>query len=358
MAPSTDRIEKHSPIFAPSSSHAWMQCPAYNIGVVVDDTEPPPAAIEGTRAHTLFESVLNTPGFGYETNTLSDPDMVEEVRRSVAAVRELVGDGPVATERRVRFAGNPLATGTADVIARRGDTLHVIDFKYGKVNVRAEDNPQLLCYALGALNEESTPVKTVAISIVQPRSGGPLVDTWTVPAEEVERWGSETLAPAMFAREMEQDREVYGDHCTYCERKVACRAFQAAAVAPLLDDLTEAKAPSDREKIAWLVAHASAIESLLAAARKQALKLHLAGDTPPGLAMVVRKGNPQWRDDAAEALLDMFGPDALMPKSTAAVKKLPGGKDVVDALTVTGPEVRFMKASKEYVPVDPHELFG
>ena len=62
--------------------------------------------------------------------------------------------------------------GTADCILIGGDTLHVIDFKYGKgVSVSAEENLQMILYALGAYEACRIlyPIETVKLSIVQPR---------------------------------------------------------------------------------------------------------------------------------------------------------------------------------------------
>ena len=45
----------------------------------------------------------------------------------------------------------PEGFGTADCILTQGNTLYVIDFKYGKgVPVSAKENPQMMLYALGA----------------------------------------------------------------------------------------------------------------------------------------------------------------------------------------------------------------
>lgn len=58
----------------------------------------------------------------------------------------------VEVEKRVDFSDYvPEGFGTADCIMIQGNTLFVIDFKYGKgVPVSAEENPQMMLYALGA----------------------------------------------------------------------------------------------------------------------------------------------------------------------------------------------------------------
>ena len=51
-------------------------------------------------------------------------------------------------------------------------TMHVIDYKHGLgILVSAEDNPQMKCYALGALElfDDIYDIDTVSMTIYQPR---------------------------------------------------------------------------------------------------------------------------------------------------------------------------------------------
>ena len=66
----------------------------------------------------------------------------------------------------------PDAFGTADAVIIADDLMEVIDFKYGKgVKVDADHNPQMMIYALGALDEFllDYDIKRVRMTIVQPR---------------------------------------------------------------------------------------------------------------------------------------------------------------------------------------------
>ena len=79
----------------------------------------------------------------------------------------------IAIEKRLDLTAYiPDGFGTADCVMIGEKTLHIIDLKYGKgVPVSAEDNPQLMIYALGALEAYKMlfAIDTVKISIVQPR---------------------------------------------------------------------------------------------------------------------------------------------------------------------------------------------
>lgn len=81
-------------------------------------------------------------------------------------------------EERVEFPGLPGAFGTADIVGKCGGTIHVIDWKFGRGRVEADENPQLMFYARAALNtltgflpavEPDTPVM---LTIIQPAADG------------------------------------------------------------------------------------------------------------------------------------------------------------------------------------------
>ena len=77
----------------------------------------------------------------------------EYVLEQVEATKETCTDPIVLIEQRVDFSRwVEQGFGTADCIIIADGTLRVIDYKHGLgVLVSAEENPQMQCYALGAL---------------------------------------------------------------------------------------------------------------------------------------------------------------------------------------------------------------
>ena len=71
-----------------------------------------------------------------------------------AAAIEYPSKPYVAIEKKLSYSNYARdGFGTADCIMIGGNTLHIIDFKYGKgVEVSPESNPQLMLYALGAMD--------------------------------------------------------------------------------------------------------------------------------------------------------------------------------------------------------------
>ncbi len=135
-------------------------------------------------------------------------------------------DSLVLIEQHVDFSEYvPDGYGTADCVIVSDDKLHIIDFKYGiGVLLDATDNPQMKCYALGALATYDSlyDIKEISMSIFQPRREN--MSTWTIPVDELKTWAEEVLKPKA---EMAMNGE--GEYCpgewsTFCKAAVRCRA--------------------------------------------------------------------------------------------------------------------------------------
>ena len=135
-------------------------------------------------------------------------------------------DPLVLIEQHVDFSDYvPDGYGTADCVIVSDDRLHIIDFKYGMgVLVDATDNPQMKCYALGALAiyDSLYDIKEVSMSIFQPRREN--VSIWTIPVEELRTWANEVLKPKAEMAMNGEGEYCPGEWCTFCRAAVRCRA--------------------------------------------------------------------------------------------------------------------------------------
>lgn len=153
---------KHA-VLSASSSHRWLNCsPSARLEQEFEDRETE-AAAEGTAAHALCEHKLRRalkrqsrkPISKYdceEMDTHTD-NYVQFVLETIAQAKEHCTDPIINIEQRLDFSCYvPHGFGTGDCIIIADKTLHIIDFKYGQgVLVEAEQNPQMMLYALGAL---------------------------------------------------------------------------------------------------------------------------------------------------------------------------------------------------------------
>jgi hypothetical protein len=124
--------------------------------------------------------------------------------------------------------------GTADCIVAHGNTLVVMDLKYGHKQVYA-DSEQLTAYsllALDSLGERANDITNVVQIIVQPR-GNPQVSRHVLgQAELFDVWNRVSQAASFVLANPDMTERTTleymkaGDWCKYCRRKEGCPARQ------------------------------------------------------------------------------------------------------------------------------------
>lgn len=103
--------------------------------------------------------------------------------------------------------------------------MQIIDFKYGLgVLVDAEQNTQLMCYSIGALNifDSLYDIKQVTMHIFQPRREN--VQSWTIPVDELKSWAENELKPKAQMASNGEGEYHPGEWCQFCKAAVRCRA--------------------------------------------------------------------------------------------------------------------------------------
>ncbi|WKY46096.1 DUF2800 domain-containing protein [Eubacteriaceae bacterium ES2] len=227
---------KHA-VLSASSSHRWLECPpsallCSKIGDTSSDF-----ALQGTDAHSLCEHKLKialgqksddpTAELQYFDEEMAEcSDMYAQyVLEQLATAKEKCRDPIVLIEQRLDFSKwVPGGMGTGDVVIVGDQMLRVIDLKYGVgILVEAEKNPQMMLYALGALQlyENIYDFNTISMTIFQPRRNS--VSTYSISKEELLQWADEVLAPtAQLAAKGEGEYKA-GDHCQFCKIKATCR---------------------------------------------------------------------------------------------------------------------------------------
>ena len=220
----------------PSSAKMWIACnPSAKRNAELPDKTSEYAA-QGTEAHALCEYKLQK-ALGRDatdprpTLQFLDQEMEDCSDEYVSFVMQNVTPTSIVmVEQRLDFSAYaPGGFGTGDCVIVTDGNLHIIDFKYGKgipVSVGSDEegvNPQLACYALGALSafDGIYDIDTVSMSIMQPRLN--IADTYTISKEDLVAWGQNTLAPAAERASKGEGEYVAGDHCQFCKAKATCR---------------------------------------------------------------------------------------------------------------------------------------
>lgn len=193
-------------------------------------------------------------------------------------------DAELLIEARLRLSEFiPEGFGSSDAVLIYGRTLQVFDLKYGKgVKVDAEDNAQMMCYALGAYcgPGETYEIADVRMTIIQPRLRHE--SSWQITAPDLLNWAYNTLKPAAAKAYLGEGPQVPGDHCRFCKVAARCKALahyatQMPPQTPQLMSLAE---------IAELLPRFATIKSWISSVEEYALETALEGDEIPGFKVV------------------------------------------------------------------------
>jgi hypothetical protein len=182
------------------------------------------AAAIGTAIHELSEIILS----GKEVPAGTDKDQVAMAQSYADFVNTLV-ENPRKKLIEVNLdeglkSLHPALGGTADAILVDGDHLHVIDLKTGRVAVDANENKQLLTYALGAMRQLKAPSTiTCTMHIFQPRVGH---SKWTVSGNYLNLHGRRLLSAAELALTSDAPTNPSPDACRYCKAKTICPSMR------------------------------------------------------------------------------------------------------------------------------------
>lgn len=227
---------KHA-LLSASSASRWIACPpSARLNAVKVDASSEYAA-QGTDAHTLCEYKLRkalgervrdpSKKLSFLDNEMGEcaEAYSEFVMGLVCQFREESEDTLVSVEQRVDFSDYvPEGFGTADALIISGKTVCIVDFKYGKgIEVSADYNPQMMCYALGCIQmfDHLYDIDKVLMVIIQPRLSN--LSEFTISKANLLDWAKTTLMPAAKLAYAGEGEYCAGDHCQFCCAKATCR---------------------------------------------------------------------------------------------------------------------------------------
>ena len=328
-------------ILSASASHRWLMCPpSVRLSEQFPDDGGSEFAAEGTEAHELCEyrlkSAMGIPAddpvphlqryneemedcaSGYATHVLS---LVEEAKQTCS-------DPKVLIEQRVDFSQwVPEGFGTADCIIVSDGTLRIVDYKHGLgVLVEAENNPQMKCYALGALEifDVLYDIDTISMTIYQPRREN--ISTWEISREELLQWAENTLKPIATIAFAGEGEFCSGEWCGFCKAKHNCRARAEANLMLAKHDFRLPELLEDSE-IEFILSRVDELASWANDVKEYALKRAVSGKGWHGWKLVEGRSVRKFTDDdkviktVSEAGFDPFEKKLL---GITAMQKLLG----------------------------------
>lgn len=228
--------EQHA-VLSASSSKMWMSCPpSAQLNAAANDA-PSEYAKQGTAAHLWAETKVKrilgqnikdpTDGAEYYDAEMAEctDSYAQYVSEQIEKAKQRCSDPIVLVEQRVDFSRwVPDAYGTADLVIVSDDVLSITDLKYGVgVPVDAENNSQMMCYALGALElfDGIYDIGNISMTIFQPRREN--ISVYEISKAELLEWADTKLAPAADLASKGEGEFRAGEHCRFCKVKATCR---------------------------------------------------------------------------------------------------------------------------------------
>jgi len=330
-----------------SSAERWTSC----FGSPAMEALLPPQkaskyAEEGTRAHELAEKLLSPVVFHWnKTQTLHDKvseimdftihssyprEMWENVKGYVDLVLEMVSfykPKKIFLETQVTLFPQLEMFGTADCFfAFKVDDKKVIsvwDLKYGKGKVVPASSPQLIYYALAAINKYKVGEFDEAwLNIYQPRAQDDegAHRQHVVSSSELKVWKDVFFRSGSVAMDLvgksENRIKKYlkaGDHCGFCAARAICDshkeylqekagmdfADESLLILPVATEngSSDVLYDIDVNRISAILSVAKEIESYLINVRQVATSLLLSGTEIPGWKVVEGRSTRKWKQD-------------------------------------------------------------
>jgi len=301
-------------VLSASSSERWLHCPPSARLCESYEDKGSDYAAEGTDAHELCEYKLRkalgmeaqdpTENLTWFNEEMSDcaNGYAAYVLEQVEAAKQTCADPVVLIEQRVDFSRwVESGYGTADCIIIADGTLQIIDYKHGLgVLVSAEENPQMQCYALGALDlfDDIYDIDSVRMTIYQPRRDN--VSTYEISKDELYRWADEVLKPTADLAFAGDGNFLCGEWCGFCKAKHDCRARADANMELARYDFKLPPLLTD-EEVEEIISRVDDLVAWATDIKEYALQQAISGKEWNGWKLVEGRSNRKYTNEIAVA---------------------------------------------------------
>ena len=304
---------KHA-VLSASSSERWLNCPPSARLCETYEDKSSDYAAEGTDAHALAEARLKQ-ALGIPTEdpvenlTWYNAEMEDCAQGYAAYVVELLetakqtcSDPVVMIEQRVDFSRwVPGGFGTGDCICIAEGLLNIVDLKYGAgIEVSADHNPQMMLYALGALEifDDIYDIDTVRMTIYQPRKSN--ISIFEMSKDALLTWADTELTEKARLAYEGQGNFSCGEWCRFCKAKAECRERAIYNLRLAQYDFLNPALLQD-EEIADILGRIDALTSWASDVKEYALQQAISGKEWPGWKLVEGRSNRKYTSEAAVA---------------------------------------------------------
>ena len=305
MSKTPNHAGRSHALLSASSAARWLACPPSAVAAALYPRQDTAYTREGTLAHEVAEYVARHgylhPDALSELQIKSDeitPEMIACAEGYRDYINELktTDDATVLLEQRVDFSPwVPDGFGTCDCIILQSETMIVLDYKYGAgVAVDADHNPQMMLYALGALNDYGLAydIQKIIMCIDQPRMNNR--PRFEMSVDDLLTWGAWDVQPT--AKQAAKGEGEYnpGEHCRFCPHAGKCRELTKVCTEYVGKMKVPCLAPWE---VADVLQQEPLISLWLKRVKEQALTTMLEGGEVPGFKVVAGRGSRSWADE-------------------------------------------------------------
>ena len=342
--------ERKHALLSASGASRWMNCaPSARLEENFKE-QMSIFAEEGTLAHEfadielrkfneeITDKVYNSEVRKLRNEALFAADMEDEVDKYVQIVIESFTEAKRLNPHAILMIEQRLdyshivseGFGTGDAIIISDGTIEIIDLKYGKgVKVDADNNPQLLMYALGALRkfDMAYDISNIKVTVVQPRLDH--YSSWEISENDINKWAIEKVKPAADLAYIGEGEQQVGDWCKFCKAKSVCRALAEESMKLAAYEFRDPYLLSDAE-ILKIYGTIPIFAEWVTAVSKYVSQEAISGKVWPGYKLVEGRSNRKFTDEekVKEVLLkNMFKPKDYLTVKLAgitAIEKLVG----------------------------------
>jgi hypothetical protein len=333
-------------ILSPSGAERWLTCtPSARLEQQFPD-KAGAAASEGTLAHAVGELILrfwlNIIDVTVYDKALAEFKKHPQYEDALYDHADDYNESKAHTKDAMIFLEQKLnltdyieeGFGTGDTVIVADGIMDIVDLKYGKgVQVSANNNKQMMLYALGALREMDYiyDIHTVRMTIYQPRLEN--YSTFEMSVEDLKKWGEEFVKPRAAMAFAGEGDFAPGNACRFCRAKAVCKANAAFNLELMEHDFKTADLLADHE-VAHVLNRADLFTNWLTAVQEYALDQAVNHDKQwPGYKIVEGRSNRKYSNETVVAtkLIEAgFKEDVIFNKKLVgitAMEKVVGKKE-------------------------------